>query len=107
MLTGEMKSDCRYLWQENLLSAGWSITLPAPIDDQFLREDGAGRQPPGVPSLFDYLAHSVKVFEFADQVASRSDKDMPSPRQSSSRGFRQLVDILEFNRQLDGMHDAA
>lgn len=94
-----------------MLSKSWSVPVPSLIDDEYLRVEGDGVQPPDVPSRLGLFVSSCRLFELLDEILSSfyaedSGTGLPKQLESESRAREMIVDVLNFNRRLDKFIDS-
>lgn len=94
-----------------MLSKSWNVPVPLLIDDEYLRVEGDGTQPPDIPSRLGLFVSSCRLFELLDEIlssfyAENSGTAIPKQLESESRSREMIVDVLNFNRRLDKFIDS-
>lgn len=80
----------------------YSTPVPSLIDDEYLRVEGDGTQPLGVPSRLGLFVSSCKLFEILVDILSSFYAGSSSTTHESGPCVQDMVlDVLSFNRRLD------
>lgn len=89
-----------------MISNNWDVPLPALIDDEYLRTDGVGQQPPDIPSRLGLLVSSSNLFTILDEILASLYSDnlrnnLNEILQDDTRVQEMILGVLILNRRLE------
>lgn len=84
--------------------------MPALIDDEYLRTDGVGQQPPDIPSRIGLLVSSSKLFTILDEIlaslySENLRNNLNEILQDDTRVQEMILGVLILNRRLESFAD--
>lgn len=84
-----------------MISKSCNVSLPLDIDDDYLLEDGEGRQPPGVPSHMGLYICSTRLYDILADILSTFYAGSPENEETKGFSLEILLRTLKLNRRLD------
>lgn len=93
-----------------MISNNWDVPMPALIDDEYLRTDGVGQQPPGIPSRIGLLVSSSSLFTILDEIlaslySENLRNNLSEILQDDTRVQEMILGVLILNRRLESFVD--
>jgi hypothetical protein len=93
-----------------MISNNWDVPMPALIDDEYLRTDGVGQQPPDIPSRIGLLVSSSNLFTILDEIlaslySENLRNNLSEILQDDTRVQEMILGVLVLNRRLESFVD--
>lgn len=89
-----------------MIDTSFTTTVPSMIDDEYLRKDAEGIQPPTIPSVMGLCVYSCSLFEIlADILVSFYSPKFSSNLESCGYKHGMLTQVLAFDARLDRFID--
>jgi len=89
-----------------MISTTWNVPFPSLIDDEYLRTEGEGNQPPDTPSRLGLCTWSSKLFLILDDILLRlyaphpqNNVDAMSEAECSVEEI--ISEVMTLNRRLE------
>lgn len=93
-----------------MITNNWDVPLPSLIDDEYLRTDGVGRQPPTISSRIGLLVSTSNLFGILDEIlatlySENLRNNLNEILQDDTRVQEMILGVLVLNRRLESFVD--